>query len=270
VVVVIRGSGDIGSAVGHRLFTAGYGVILHESPHPTATRRGMAFTDAIFDGRAVLEGVVAIRVDDLQALPALLAARTMLPVVVTDDVSSLLRVMSPEVLIDARLRKRLHPEVQRRLAPLTMGLGPNFTAGVTTDLIVETSWGPDLGKVLNHGATQPLAGEPRPLAGVARARYVYAPVAGVFRTALQIGSPVRAGAPVAYVGATVLTAPLDGVLRGLTHDGVPVTVGTKVIEVDPRGPAAVVRGMSERPGTIAEGVLRAVQAWVEQRARQTG
>jgi xanthine dehydrogenase accessory factor len=75
---------------------------------------------------------------------------------------------------------------------------------------------------------------------------------------------------VAYVGATVLTAPLDGVLRGLTHDGVPVTVGTKVIEVDPRGPAAVVRGMSERPGTIAEGVLRAVQAWVEQRARQTG
>jgi hypothetical protein len=51
---------------------------------------------------------------------------------------------------------------------------------------------------------------------------------------------------------------------------VPVTVGTKVIEVDPRGPAAVVRGMSERPSTIAAGVLRAVQAWVEQRARQTG
>jgi xanthine dehydrogenase accessory factor len=99
----------------------------------------MAFTDAIFDGRAVLEGVVALRVDDLQALPALLAARTRLPVVATDDVSSLLRVVSPEVLIDARLRKRLHPEVQRGLAPLTMGLGPNFTAGVTTDLIVDRS-----------------------------------------------------------------------------------------------------------------------------------
>jgi len=150
----------------------------------------------------------------------------------------------------------------------TLERGLNFT--LTTDLIVETSWGTDLGKVLNHGTTQPLAGEPRPLAGVARARYVYAPVAGVFRTALQIGSPVRAGAPVAYVGATVLTAPLDGVLRGLTHDRVPVTVGTKVIEVDPRGPAAVVRGIGERPGTIAAGVLRAVQAWVEQRARQTG
>ena len=101
------------------------------------------------------------------------------------------------------------------------------------------------------------------------ARYVYAPVAGVFRTALQIGSPVRAESPVAYVGATVLTAPLDGVLRGLTHDGVTVTVGANVIEVDPRGPAAVVRGISERPGAIAESVWRAVQVWVEQRERQT-
>ena len=72
----------------------------------------------------------------------------MLPVVVTDDLFSSIRVVSPEILVDARLQKRLQPEVQRGLAPLTIGLGPNFTAGVTTDLIVETSWGDDLGRVL--------------------------------------------------------------------------------------------------------------------------
>jgi xanthine dehydrogenase accessory factor len=58
-----------------------------------------------------------------------------------------------------------------------------------------------------------------------------------------------------------LAAPLDGVLRGLTRDGVPVTARTKVMEVDPRGLAAGVQGISERPRRIAESVLSAVQTW---------
>jgi xanthine dehydrogenase accessory factor len=56
-----------------------------------------------------------------------------------------------------------------------------------------------------------------------------------------------------------LAVPLDGVLRGLTRDGVPVTAQTKVIEVDPRGPDAEVRGIGERPRRIADGVLAAVR-----------
>ena len=62
--------------------------------------------------------------------------------------------------------------------------------------------------------------------------------------------------------SSTLVAPLTGVLRGLTRDGVSVGVGTKVIEVDPRGPAAVVAGIGERPSRIAAGVLAAVQGWV--------
>jgi xanthine dehydrogenase accessory factor len=44
-------------------------------------------------------------------------------------------------LIDARMRKRAVPEKQRGIAPLTIGLGPNFIAGETVDLAIETSWG---------------------------------------------------------------------------------------------------------------------------------
>ncbi|GAB4450066.1 MAG: hypothetical protein Fur0044_45620 [Anaerolineae bacterium] len=66
--VLVRGSGDIGSAVAHVLFRAGYAVAIHDIPQPTATRRKMAFTDAIFDGRARLEGVEARRVDNLVQL----------------------------------------------------------------------------------------------------------------------------------------------------------------------------------------------------------
>ncbi len=58
---------------------------------------------------------------------------------------------------------------------------------------------------------------------------------------------VRKGQSIAEIGPVLLDAPLDGVLRGLTHDGVPVTLGTKVIEVDPRGRAGEVRGIASDP-----------------------
>ena len=48
-------------------------------------------------------------------------------------------------------------------------------------------------------------------------------------------------------------------VRGVTRDGVPVSKGTKVIEVDPRGDAALVRGIGERPARIAASVVRAIE-----------
>lgn len=82
--VLIRGVGDIGSAIGHRLFVAGRAVVLHDGPNPTTTRRGMAFADAIFDGRAVLNGVEAIRVDDVTRLLPIVIARNGIPAITTD------------------------------------------------------------------------------------------------------------------------------------------------------------------------------------------
>ena len=111
------------------------------------------------------------------------------------------------------------------------------------------------------GASLPLTGEPRELAGHARDRYVYSPLDGVFRTKARIGDVVRRGQKIAEVGSMVLASPLDGVLRGLTHDGVPVIARTKVIEVDPRGSKAEVTGIGERPRRIAESVLKAIQEW---------
>ena len=85
-------------------------------------------------------------------------------------------------------------------------------------------------------------------------------MAGTLRTACAIGQTVKAGDLVAQIEATLLVAPLDGVLRGLTRDGVPVRMGTKVIEIDPRGDSAVVRGIGERPARIADGVVLAIEA----------
>lgn len=256
-VVMVRGSGDVGSAVAHRLFTAGYPVVIHDAPAPAAPRRGMAFTDAIFDGTARLEGVTARRVGldhpipDPDGPPGI--------AVVTDAFDAALAAIRPVVLVDARMRKRAIPEAQRGLAPLTVGLGPNFVAGDTVDLVIETSWGDRLGTILTSGSPAPMAGEPRTYGGHARDRFIYAPVAGIFRTTCCIAQPVRAGQVVASLGGQDVLAPLDGILRGLTHDGVHVDFGAKCVEVDPRGDPTMVVGVGERPGAIADGVVRALE-----------
>jgi xanthine dehydrogenase accessory factor len=253
-VVLVRGVGDVGSAVAHRLFHAGYAVAIHDDTRPATSRRANAFTDAVFDGRAELAGVIAVRVDANRAVE-MLATHDGIPVVTT-ALAAALAALAPAVLVDARMRKRAVPEDQRGLAPLTIGLGPNFMAGGNVDLAIETAWVAP-GAIVRAGPTLPLAGEPRPLGGSGRERFVYAPHAGIFRTARRIGEAVAAGAVVAQLDATPLAAPLAGTLRGLTHDAVPVAVGTKVIEVDPRG-GPLAAGIGERPGRIADGVLAAL------------
>jgi xanthine dehydrogenase accessory factor len=266
VTVLIRGVGDIGSAVAHLLFSNGYSVIVHDEPKPTTTRRGMAFANAVFEGHAVLDGVRAIRADSLERVKQALAQRDVIPVYV-GPWGSLLATLPHRVLVDARMRKHSAPEVQRDFADFTIGLGPDLITGRHADVVIETSW-ERLGAIVMAGASLPLAGEPRELAGHARDRYVYAPLEGVFHTKARIGDVVHRGQEIAEVGSTVLTSPLDGVLRGLTHNGVPVTVRTKVIEVDPRGPKAEVTGIGERPRRIAESTLTAIQEWSRRQAGQ--
>jgi xanthine dehydrogenase accessory factor len=259
VTVLVRGVGDIGSAVAHRLFREGYAVVIHDEPMPTTTRRGMAFADAVFDHDALLDGVRAVLAGDVERAKAALASHEVIPIYVR-PLGPLLAVLRPRVLVDARMRKHSEPEVQRGLAEFTVGLGPNLVAGCHADVVVETSW-EGLGRVITEGASLRLAGEPREIAGHARDRYVYAPLDGVFRTKARVGDAVRQGQEVAQIESMVLTAPLDGLLRGLTHDGVPVSTHTKVIEVDPRSREAEVRGIAERPRMIAEGVLSGVRAF---------
>ena len=259
-VVCVRGIGDVGSAVAHRLFRAGYRVWISDDPAPAAPRRGMSFADAAFDGSAELEGVTATVYGDPGLLAEAIEARKVIPVFL-GDLFKVLQFVHPEVLVDARMRKHAHPESQLELAPFTVGLGPNFEAGVTTHVVVETQWGNDLGNVLTSGRTKELAGEPRNYGGHARERFIYAPAAGVFRTGCRIADKVEAGQVVASIDGLELKAPLAGILRGLVHDGVSVPEKAKVVEVDPRCDPSKVLGIGERPGRIAEGVLQAIKGF---------
>lgn len=257
--VLVRGTGDVGSAVAHLLFRNGFGVVLHDVPRPAHTRRGMAFANALFERKAELAGVLAKISQDTEGVAHMLDCGRAIPVM-SGEIDDAALAMKPDVVIDARMRKRATPEPQRHLSSITIGLGPNFAAGEQTDIAIETAWGDELGQVIRQGPTRPLAGEPREIEGHMRDRYVYAPVAGIIWTGFEIGMRVVAGQPVANIGGVELVAPLTGRLRGLTHSEVEVAQGTKVIEIDPRDEDADIYGIGERPRRIAQGVLEALQA----------
>ena len=257
LLVLIRGAGDVGSAVAHALHESGFAVLLHDDPRPSHARRGMSFTDAFYDGVATLAGVIGKRARDASDLALMTRCRG--AIALTDlPIAEVVQLLSPDVVVDARMRKRGIPEPQRDLAPFVVGLGPNYQAGANADVVVETAWGDDLGKVIRSGRCQDFAGEPQLIAGHGRDRYVYAPCEGEFSTTLLIGDVVTAGQEVARIGTEILPAPLSGRLRGLTHPGAVVALGAKVVEVDPRGPDAQIYGLGERPRRIAGGVLDAV------------
>src|SRR5262245_16476136 len=108
--VLIRGCGDVGSAAAHRLFAAGYRVVVHDDPRPAHTRRGMAFTDALFDHKAELAGVWAKHQASLEAIARMLDCGKAVAVA-TEDFDRVVGVVRPGVVVDARMRKRSIPEV---------------------------------------------------------------------------------------------------------------------------------------------------------------
>ncbi|NBG88716.1 hypothetical protein [Isachenkonia alkalipeptolytica] len=57
-IVIIKSGGDLGSAVAHRLVQSGFPVIITERERPLSIRRKGSFSEALYQGEVVIEGVV--------------------------------------------------------------------------------------------------------------------------------------------------------------------------------------------------------------------
>ena len=76
--IVVRGGGDLATGTIHRLGRSGYPVIILETDRPSAIRRLVAFSQAVYDGETEVEGMVCKRVESAEE--ALAAAAPMSPV----------------------------------------------------------------------------------------------------------------------------------------------------------------------------------------------
>ena len=224
-VILVRGGGDLATGTIHRLWSAGLKVLVLEAEHPAAIRRQVSVSEAVYEGGAVVEGMRAALVKTLDEA-VVVWHRGDVPVMV-DPKGELIPQVRPTALVDAILAKK-NLGTTRDMAPLTIALGPGFTAGVDVDFVVETKRGHRLGRIIREGAAIPNTGVPGVIGGYGAERVIHAEKAGVFRNVCAIGDIVSAGIP------TPVTTRIEGILRGLLRDGYPVTPGFKVADVDPR------------------------------------
>ena len=235
-IILVRGGGDLVTGTIHRLWSAGLRVLVLETARPAAIRRQVCVSEAVYQGQAQVEGMTARLVTDLEGARAVWAAGQV-PVMVDPEASCIPEV-KPAMVVDAILAKK-NLGTTRAMAPLTIALGPGFTAGQDVDMVIETQRGHRLGRIIRQGQAAPNTGVPGVIGGYGAQRVIHAPGAGIFRDVCAIGQMVEPGQIIARIEAPdgtciPVTTQIGGILRGLLRDGYPVTPGFKVADVDPR------------------------------------
>ena len=241
-LIIVRGAGDLATGTIHRLKKSGFRLLVLETDHPAAIRRQVALSEAVYSKSACVEGVEAVRVEDeKQMIDAWKNGKV--PVMV-DQTGESIASMQPKVVVDAILAKR-NLGTNKNMAPLTIALGPGFTAGVDVDVVIETKRGHNLGRVIREGSAYPNTGIPGIIGGYGAERVIHAPADGILKNKSKIGDIVEKGQVIAVIEAsdkenvadikkTEVTATIDGLLRGLIRDNYPVTKGFKIADIDPR------------------------------------
>ena len=251
-LVVVRGAGDLATGCIVRLVRAGFRVVALELDRPSAIRRAVSLSEAMYDGTARVEGVRAVRSESVPEawtdgeVPLL-----------EDPEGDLVGRLAPVALVDAILAKR-NLGTRIDAAPVVVALGPGFEAGRDVHAVVETNRGHDLGRVILSGFAERDTTVPGLIGGQGRGRVIYAPVAGPVEPLRSIGDTVEAGEPVLAVRGVVAAAAIGGVVRGLIRPGYPAHEGLKVADVDPRCVREHCFSVSDKARAIAGGVLEAI------------
>ena len=156
-LILVRGGGDLATGTIRRLWSAGLRVLVLEAEHPAAIRRQVSLCEAVYEGETAVEGLRAVRIETM-AQAEEVWKQNAVPVLV-DPQGKSIAPAKPDVLVDAILAKK-NLGTTRDMAPLTIALGPGFTAGQDVDVVVETKRGHRLGRIIREGSAIPDTGIP--------------------------------------------------------------------------------------------------------------
>lgn len=208
-----------------------------EIASPSAIRRQVALSEAVYDGESKVEDVTCVKVDSWEEAKAVLKEKKKVPLLIDPD-CDILKQVRPWALVDAILAKK-NLGTNRQMADKTIALGPGFSAGTDVDLVVETQRGHNLGRIIKEGPAAPNTGTPGIIGGYGKERVIHSPAKGKLYGKVKIGDKVEKGQTIAVIitesGEEVkVEATLTGLVRGLIRDAYPVTVGFKIADIDPR------------------------------------
>ncbi|QEK13063.1 EF2563 family selenium-dependent molybdenum hydroxylase system protein [Crassaminicella thermophila] len=254
-IVIIKGGGDIATAVAYKLFRAGFKVIITELEKPMMVRRTVSFANCIYEKEWTVEGVTSAFAEKEKDIERILKSGK-IPVFV-DPACKILEKIQPTILIDAILAKK-NCGTQITDAPIVIALGPGFTAGLDVDAVIETNRGHQLGRILFEGKADANTGVPGPIKGYTIERVLRAPCMGIVKNHVEIGDFINKGERICSVGDLVVNAEIDGVVRGLIKDGLFVKKNEKIGDIDPRKDKKYCSLISDKGRNVAGGVLEAI------------
>ena len=259
-LVIVRGGGDLATGVIWALRRAGFPVLILESEHPSAIRRTVSLSEAVYEGTATVEDItvrLARNLDQAQyflfedgiAMLVDPEGRAIRDIIDTEEKYSEWdtglttlegggRHLFLTAVVDAILAKR-NLGTTKDMAPFVVALGPGFTAGQDCDVVIETMRGHTLARPIREGSALPNTGTPGLIAGHSADRVIHSPAAGVLRAVSKIGDEVEQDQVIACIetgeqDSVPVKASFAGLLRGLIRDGYPVSEGFKIADIDPR------------------------------------
>lgn len=237
-LVIVRGAGDLATGVVYSLYKAHFKVIILETQHPSAIRRKVALSEAVYDGKTKVEDIEAVLVKNYEEALNIIANKDYkeIPILI-DPNCEILNHIKPTFLIDAIIAKK-NIGTNKSMAKYTIALGPGFTAGKDCDIVIETMRGHNLGRIYLEGEAIPNTGIPGNIGGKEAERVIHASSDGIIENIKKIGDFVREKEVIAYINndnkKIEVIAPFEGLLRGIIRDGFKVRNGLKIADIDPR------------------------------------
>lgn len=271
-LVIVRGGGELASGTIHALYRAGFRVLVLEQKEPSATRRRVAFSEAMYRGESKVERIVCHKAKNLIEAKDRLKKGEL--VMLEDPQAHCVKELKPQVLVDAILSHSTNGTT-RDMAEHTIALGPGFCAGRDVDVVVETMRGHNLGRLIYEGYSARSQDIYSSTVGASAnmEHLIFAPEEGTVDVLRTISLMVKQGETIALLhtpdGRTIeIKATIDGVLRGALHKGSKVKKEQKIADIHPTMGQEECFTISDKARCVAGSVLEAVMVWEQKRPKR--
>ena len=116
-LIIVRGGGDLATGSIYKLKKSGFPVLILETAAPSAIRRNVAFSEAVYQGTQTVEDVTCYLADSISQAEALMEEGKL--ALLVDPNGDAIRELKPLAVVDAILAKK-NLGTSREMAPITV------------------------------------------------------------------------------------------------------------------------------------------------------
>ena len=102
--ILIRGAGDLATGIAAELWERGYQILMTDVAIPLTVRREVAFSRAVYEEHAVVEGMEAVLAGNFEEAERIMATRKI--AVMVDEKAEVRKEYLPDVLVDGIMAKK--------------------------------------------------------------------------------------------------------------------------------------------------------------------